>query len=106
MSGRHQSFGCGLALMLAVCWHSCQAAVINVTTNDNYTKIEGANPGDQVLIAPGTYAFRVYLTKQATPTNPVVIAAPLLSTPRASVITTARPTFTSKTACSTWTTTA
>ena len=75
MSGRHQSFGCGLTLMLAVCWHSCQAAVINVTTNDNYTKIEGANPGDQVLIAPGTYAFRVYLTKQATPTNPVVIAA-------------------------------
>ncbi len=52
-----------------------QAAVINVTTADNYTKIESANPGDEVIIAPGTYAFRVHLTKQATPTNPIVIRA-------------------------------
>jgi hypothetical protein len=52
-----------------------QATIINVTTNDTYAKIEGANPGDQVLIAPGTYAFRVYLTKQATPTNPISISA-------------------------------
>ena len=51
------------------------AAVITVTTNDNYTKIEGANPGDEVVIAPGTYAFRVYLTQQATPTNPILIHA-------------------------------
>jgi hypothetical protein len=51
------------------------AAVINVTTNDNYTKIEAANPGDEVVIAPGTYAFRVYLTKQAGVTNPIVIRA-------------------------------
>jgi hypothetical protein len=50
-------------------------AIINVTTNDSYAKIEGANPGDQVVIAPGTYAFRVYLTKQATPANPIVIQA-------------------------------
>jgi len=62
-------------LSLAVCWHSSEAAIINVTTNDTYAKIEGANPGDQVFIAPGTYAFRVYLTKQATPTNRIVIAA-------------------------------
>jgi hypothetical protein len=52
-----------------------EAAVINVTTNDSYTKIEAANPGDEVVIAPGTYKFRVYLTKQATPTNPIVIHA-------------------------------
>src|ERR1700752_4722930 len=52
-----------------------QAAVINVTTNDTYSKIEGANPGDEVVIAPGTYAFRVYLTKQASPTNPILIHA-------------------------------
>jgi hypothetical protein len=51
------------------------ASIINVTTNDNYSKIEGANPGDEVLIAPGTYSFRVYLTKQASATNPIVIAA-------------------------------
>jgi hypothetical protein len=54
---------------------TAEAALINVTTNDTYAKIEGANPGDEVIIAPGTYAFRVYLTKQATPTNPIVIRA-------------------------------
>lgn len=51
------------------------AAVINVAPGDSYTKIESANPGDQVVIAPGTYAFRVYLTKQASPTNPITIRA-------------------------------
>jgi hypothetical protein len=51
------------------------AAIINVTTNDGFATIEAARPGDQVLIAPGTYSFRVYLTQQATPTNPIVIEA-------------------------------
>jgi hypothetical protein len=51
------------------------AAIINVTTNDNYTKIEGAKAGDTVLIAPGTYSFRVYLTGQGQVTNPIVIQA-------------------------------
>jgi hypothetical protein len=51
------------------------AAVINVSPGDTYAKIEAANPGDEVVIAPGTYAFRVYLTKQATATNPIVIRA-------------------------------
>lgn len=63
------------ALAMALAHETVFAAVINVTTNDNYTKIEGANPGDEVVIAPGTYAFRVYLTKQATTTNPIVIHA-------------------------------
>jgi len=52
-----------------------EAAVINLTTNDNYTKIESANPGDEVVIASGTYSFRVYLTKQAGVTNPITIRA-------------------------------
>ena len=51
------------------------AAVIQVGPGDNYSKIEGANPGDEVVIAPGTYAFRVYLTKQAGVTNPIYIHA-------------------------------
>lgn len=52
-----------------------KAAVINVGPGDSYTKIEAAQPGDQVVIAPGTYAFRVYLTQQATPANPIIIRA-------------------------------
>ena len=54
---------------------TARAAVVNVTTNDNYTKIESAQPGDTVLIAPGTYAFRVYLRQAASVTNPITIAA-------------------------------
>ena len=62
-------FGVGLALLCG------QAAVINVGPGDSYSKIEGAKPGDEVVIAPGTYAFRVYLTQQASPTNPITIRA-------------------------------
>lgn len=53
------------------------AAVITITPgNPNaYTNIESARPGDEVVIAPGTYAFRVYLTQSATPTNPIIIRA-------------------------------
>lgn len=62
-------------LALCVPAASAIAAVINVSPGDSYSKIEAAKPGDQVIIAPGTYAFRVYLTNQATPTNPIVIQA-------------------------------
>jgi hypothetical protein len=51
------------------------AAVIHVVPGDTYTKVESAQPGDEVVVAPGTYAFRVYLTKQATATNPIIIRA-------------------------------
>jgi hypothetical protein len=52
-------------------------AVINISPGNPYayTNIESARAGDQVVIAPGTYAFRVYLTQQATPTNPIIIKA-------------------------------
>jgi hypothetical protein len=43
--------------------------------NTAYTKIEGARAGDEVVIAPGTYKFRVYLQAQAPANNPIVIRA-------------------------------
>lgn len=66
--------------LLAVCailltrW-STQAAVITISPGDSYTKIESAKAGDEVVISPGTYAFRVYLTGQGTAANPIVIRA-------------------------------
>lgn len=62
-------------ILLTLALPKGSAATINVVPGDTYTKIENALPGDQVLIAPGTYSFRVYLTRQATPTNPIVIRA-------------------------------
>lgn len=61
-----------------VCWGLnpvAVAMVISVAPGDSYTKIEAARAGDEVVIAPGTYAFRVYLTAQATSTDPIVIRA-------------------------------
>jgi MYXO-CTERM domain-containing protein len=53
-------------------------AVINVSPADGntaYTKIEGAVAGDEVVIAPGTYAFRVYLQAQGSLSQPIYIHA-------------------------------
>src|SRR6185312_4815936 len=64
--------GAALAL-LAV---PAAAAVINVSPADGntaYKKIEAAGPGDEVIIAPGTYAFRVYLTGQGSTSQPIHI---------------------------------
>ena len=55
-------------LVVALGSRSALATVINVSPadgNTGYTKIEGANPGDEVILAPGTYPFRVYLTQTA-----------------------------------------
>jgi len=54
---------------------AARAATINVAPGDSYTKIEGAKAGDEVVIAPGTYGFRVYLTQKAPASNPIVIRA-------------------------------
>jgi hypothetical protein len=54
---------------------SALAATINVGPGDSYAKIEAANPGDTVLIAPGTYKFRVYLQAMGTAAQPIVIQA-------------------------------
>jgi hypothetical protein len=65
----------GFAGAMAISCLSANAAVINLTTNETYTKIESANPGDEVVIAPGTYSYRVHLTKRAGVTNPIIIRA-------------------------------
>src|SRR5215475_14731111 len=62
----------GNTLLLCASFYA-RAATITVTTNDNYTKIESAQSGDEVVISPGIYAFRVYLTKAAT--NTITIRA-------------------------------
>ena len=38
------------------------AATITIAPTDDYKKIEAAQSGDEVVIAPGTYKFLVYLT--------------------------------------------
>lgn len=50
-------------------------AVIHVAPTDTYAKIEMAQPGDEVILAPGTYTFRVYLQQQATANAPIYIHA-------------------------------
>jgi MYXO-CTERM domain-containing protein len=49
------------------------AATVHVTPTDSFDVIEKAKPGDEVVIAPGTYKFRVYLTAAAPADNPIII---------------------------------
>ena len=62
-------------VLLAALSRPAAAATINVVPGDSYAKIEAAGPGDEVVIAPGTYAFRVQLTKAAPAGQPIVIRA-------------------------------
>jgi hypothetical protein len=69
-------FVSALVLALAAAAH---AAVIDVSPSDsdevNMDKIEGAAPGDEVVVAPGTYRFRLYLEGAGTADQPIVIRA-------------------------------
>lgn len=51
------------------------AATIMISPGDSYAKIEAAQPGDEVVIAPGTYKFRVHLTQKGTAQQPFIIRA-------------------------------
>jgi hypothetical protein len=51
------------------------ACDITVTTSDSYEKIEAAESGQVVCISPGTYHFRVTLSKTGTVGAPIVIRA-------------------------------
>jgi MYXO-CTERM domain-containing protein len=63
----------GVAVLAAA--RIAAAATITVGPSDDYTKIEAAAPGDTVIIAPGTYKFRVYLSQQGTASQPITIQA-------------------------------
>ncbi len=71
---RRASLPC-LVISLAASSVPAKADTIFVTPSDSYDTIESARPGDEVIIAPGLYGFRVYLTQAATPDAPIVIRA-------------------------------
>lgn len=70
---RALAWSLGLALVSAP--SAALAATINVGPADGYAKIEAAGPGDEVVLAPGKYTFRLHLTGQGTPSSPIVIRA-------------------------------
>lgn len=52
---------------------TANAAQIFISPTDSYPVIEAAQPGDEVIIAPGTYRFRVHLDMQGTAAMPVIV---------------------------------
>ena len=48
-------------------------ATIHLDPDAGYQPIEAAQAGDEVVLAPGTYRFRLALTVSGTPANPIVI---------------------------------
>jgi hypothetical protein len=69
----------GAALMSLVLGGPLFAKTISVIPGDtsevNIAKIEGAFPGDEVVVLPGTYQFRILLEKQGTTGQPIIIRA-------------------------------
>lgn len=65
----------GFFVSLSLIPRFAHGETIVVTPLDSYDLIEGALPGDEVVIAPGTYGFRVHLTQAAPAEAPIVIRA-------------------------------
>ncbi|MFL5318348.1 MAG: right-handed parallel beta-helix repeat-containing protein [Myxococcaceae bacterium] len=51
------------------------AATIPITPASSFTDIEAATAGDEVVIAPGTYKFRVFLGNEGTAAAPIHLRA-------------------------------
>jgi hypothetical protein len=64
-----------IPLLLALQVVYSTGAIINLTTNDSYSKLEAARAGDEVVIAPGVYRFRVYFSASGLPSKPIIIRA-------------------------------
>lgn len=65
----------GLALAALSVAPRARAAQIPFGPGDSFAKLEAAAPGDEVRVAPGTYAFRVHLTQKGSAAKPIVIRA-------------------------------
>ena len=81
MAGSHGARRLALLVCLAstCAGASARASTITVSPNDpatvNIAKMEGAGAGDEVIVAPGTYRFRLYLEAHGTAAQPIVIRA-------------------------------
>ncbi len=54
---------------------AAHAAQITFGPGDSYDKLEAAKAGDEVIVAPGKYTFRVHLIQLGTAQKPIVIRA-------------------------------
>jgi len=68
-------------LVLSLLAASASAATISVGPGDNWTKMQSAQPGDIIEIAPGTYQFRVDFQTAGTAAQPIIIRAQSASNP-------------------------
>lgn len=66
------SLRAALCLALTLAPSLAQAETIRVTPSDDFTAIERAQPGDEVVVAPGTYRFRLFLSQTGTADAPIV----------------------------------
>jgi hypothetical protein len=62
-------------LLLALLPMAVWAKTINIVPGDSYTKMEAAVAGDEVVIAPGSYAFRVDWENAGTSALPITVRA-------------------------------
>ena len=65
----------GLWVLILLAGVQARADTIMVGPQDGWEPIEAAQAGDEVVLAPGSYQFRLYLDKQGTADNPIVIRA-------------------------------
>lgn len=71
-------FGAGmivLGTLYLIAPNAVRADTIRITPADSYAAIEAARAGDEVIVEPGTYRFRVFLTESGTAEAPIVIRA-------------------------------